>query len=627
MAETKKLFDQFAPVTPEEWRAKAEVDLKGADFEKKMVWRTNEGFNAQPLYRSVDIADLKQTKSLPGEFPYVRGTRHNNDWKVRQNINVDDVKAANAKAIEVLNKGINSIGFHMHNSDVDLRELLKGISLPACEINLMCCPKCAVKYAKELVEICKENGCVDTFVGSISFNPFKRTFKHGEPFPGDIVAMATELMNTVKPVAHLRVLSVDSLALNNAGAYIYQELGYALAWGAEWMAMLTDAGFTADEVANRIKFNMGVSTVYFMEIAKFRAARELWALIVKQFNPANDYSCMMNVNAETSRFNQTIYDSYVNLLRSQTEAMSAALACVDSIVVTPFDAPYKKSDDFSERIARNQQILLKEESHLDKVVDPAGGSYYVEMLTKNLAEQAWKLFLDVEDKGGFKAALESGDIINAVNATAKERFDKVAKRREQLLGTNQFPNFTEKAADKADAREACCCHCGCNHACKECNCHCSCNHEETEGAVTLNTKRLAEQFEEVRLATEHAANTPKVFMLTIGNLAMRLARAQFSDNFFACAGYELIDNNGFKTVKEGMDAAMEKKADVVVLCSSDDEYAALIPEAVKELDGRAELVLAGPETDEFKAMGITNFINVRTNVLATLKAFNAKLLK
>ena len=614
MAETKKLFDQFAPVTPEEWRAKAEVDLKGADFEKKMVWRTNEGFNAQPLYRSVDIADLKQTKSLPGEFPYVRGTRYNNDWKVRQNIDVDDVQAANAKAVEVLGKGINSIGFHMHGSDVDLDALLKGIDLPACEINIMCCPKCAVKYAKELVELCKKLGCEDTFVGSITFNPFKRTFKHGEPFPGDIVAMATELMNVVKPVAHLRVFSVDSLALNNAGAYIYQELGYALAWGAEWMAMMTEAGFTADEVANRIKFNMGVSTVYFMEIAKFRAARELWALIVKQFNPANDYSCMMNVNAETSRFNQTLYDSYVNLLRSQTEAMSAALACVDSIVVTPFDAPYKVSDDFSERIARNQQILLKEESHLDKVVDPAGGSYYVEMLTKNLAEQGWKLFLDVEDKGGFKAALESGDIINAVNATAKERFDKVAKRREQLLGTNQFPNFTEKAADKADA-------------CKECNCHCSCNHEEAEGAVTLNTKRLATQFEEVRLATEHAANTPKVFMLTIGNLAMRLARAQFSDNFFACAGYELIDNNGFKTVKEGMDAAMEKKADVVVLCSSDDEYAALIPEAVKELDGRAELVLAGPETDEFKAMGITNFINVRTNVLATLKAFNAKLLK
>ncbi len=614
MAETrKKLFDQFAPVTPEEWRAKAEVDLKGADFEKKMVWRTNEGFNAQPLYRSVDIADLKQTKSLPGEFPYVRGTRHNNDWYVRQNIDTEDVAAANAKALEVLDKGINSLGFKMHK-DTDLKALLKGIVLHACEINLECCPKCALKFATELVEMIKEAGCEDTFVGSITFDPFKRVFKHGEPFPGDIVAMATELMNIVKPVAHLRVLSVDSVKLNNAGAYIYQELGYALAWGAEWMAMMTEAGFTADEVANRIKFNMGVSTVYFMEVAKFRAARELWAMIVKQFNPACDCACKMYVNAETSRFNQTIYDSYVNLLRSQTEAMSAVLAGVDSLVVTPFDAPYKKSDDFSERIARNQQILLKEESHLDKVVDPAGGSYYLEMLTKNLAETGWKLFLEVEGKGGFKAALECGDIVNAVNASANARFDKVAKRREQLLGTNQFPNFTEKAADKADARPACGCGCGCKH-------------EEPEGAVKLNTMRLAEQFEKIRLATEHAQNTPKVFMLTIGNLAMRLARAQFSDNFFACAGYELIDNNGFKTIKEGIDAAMEKKADVVVLCSSDDEYAALIPEAVKELDGRAELVLAGPETDEFKALGINHFVNVRTNVLATLKAFNAKLLK
>ena len=181
------------------------------------------------------------------------------------------------------------------------------------------------------------------------------------------------------------------------------------------------------------------------------------------------------------------------------------------------------------------------------------------------------------------------------------------------MGTNQFPNFTEKAADKADACEAA-------H-----KCHCGCQHEE--GEVSLNYKRLASQFEEIRVATEHAANTPKVFMLTIGNLAMRLARAQFADNFFACAGYELIDNNGFKTVEDGVNAAIEKQADVVVLCSSDDEYAALIPEAVKLLDGRAELVLAGPETDEFKALGITNFINVRTNVLGSLKAFNAKLLK
>jgi len=609
----EKLFDQFSPVTPEEWRAKAEVDLKGADFNKKMIWRTNEGFDAQPLYRGVDIKDMKAIDSLPGEYPFVRGTRVKNSWRVRQDIKVDDEASANAKAQEVLTKGVTSLGFKLgHGQEADLSVLLKGIDLATVEVNLMCCPRCAAKLTQDLVKLVEAAGAQDTFVGSVTFAPMKRQLKHGVPFPGDIAAMAGELLKIAKPVEHLRVLSVDSILLNNAGAYIYQELGYALSWGNEWMAMMTDAGFEADEVAKRIHFNMGVSTVYFMEIAKFRAARALWAQIVKQYG-ASDDACKMVVNAETTRFNQTVYDSYVNLLRSQTEAMSAVLAGVDSLVVTPFDAPYKPSDDFSERIARNQQILLMEESHLDKVVDPAGGSYYIEMLTKSLSETAWKLFLEVEDKGGFMACLNSNAITEAVNQSAAARFDKVAKRREQLLGTNQFPNFTEKAADKAD---------GC-----ECKKHCGCSEAPEDGAVTLNHKRLASQFEEVRLATEHAEHTPCAFMLTIGNLAMRLARAQFSCNFFACAGYDLVDNNGFETVEDGIKAAMERKADIVVLCSSDDEYAALIPDAIKALDGRAELVLAGPETDEFKALGITHFINVRTNVLSTLKAFNDKLLK
>ena len=607
----EKLFDLFAPVTPEEWRAKAEVDLKGADFDKKMVWRTNEGFNVQPLYRGVDIAGIAATDSLPGEYPYVRGTRTDNTWRVRQNIVVTDEAAANAKALDVLNKGIDSLGLRLpKGKHIDLKALLADIYLPAVEINIMCCPKQAIEVAKELVALIQEAGVDDTFYGSIDFDPFKRVLNHGIKVD-DIVGLATEMLQVVKPVKHLRALSVDSIMLNNAGAYIYQELGYALAWGNEWMAKLTEAGFSADEVAHRIKFNMGVSNIYFMEIAKFRAARQLWAQIVNQYKPECQCAGKMKVNAETSRFNQTLYDSYVNLLRSQTQAMSAALAGVDSIVVTPFDAPYSKGDEFSERIARNQQILLMEESHLDKVVDPAGGSYYVEMLTASLAQEAWKLFLDVEDKGGFEAELNASNITSAINATARGRMDKVAKRREQLLGTNQFPNFTEQLGDKRPL------------ACK-----CDCAAPAVEGAVEpLNRKRLASQFEDIRMATEQSDHRPKAFMLTIGNLAMRLARAQFSCNFFACAGYELIDNNGFKTIEDGINAALDKQADIVVLCSSDDEYAALIPEAVKLLDGRAELVLAGPETDEFKEMGIKHFINVRSNVLGTLQAFNAKLLK
>ena len=604
----EKLFDMFSPVSPEEWRAKAEVDLKGADFEKKMVWRTDEGFNVQPLYRGVDIKDFKTIDSLPGEYPYVRGTRTNNDWQARQEIDAADVKEANAKALDVLNKGITSLGFKLHD-DFNLDVLLDGIYTDIAQVNFAVCPNKVVEFAKVLVAYLEKKGTADKFVGSIDFNPYKATFKKGKKFEG-IAEVAAELLKVVAPVKGLRVLSVNSEMLSNAGAYIYQELGYALSWGNEWMAQLTDAGFSADEVASRIKFNMGISTIYFMELAKFRAARMLWAQIVKQYNPQCDCACKMVVHATTSRYSQTMFDSYVNMLRSQTQAMSAALASVDEITVTPFDAPYKKSDEFSERIARNQQLLLKEESHLDKVVDPAGGSYYIEELTMSLAQVAWKLFLETEDKGGFKAAVESYDVTNAVNASANARFDKVAKRREQLLGTNQFPNFTEVS----DGKKAltCCCACAC---------------EMEDSAPVLNNKRLASQFEELRQATENAAHTPVVFMLTIGNLAMRLARAQFSDNFFGCAGYKLIDNNGFNTVEEGVEAAVAANADVVVLCSSDAEYPELIPGAIKALNGRAEFVLAGPETDEFKAMGVTNFINVRTNVLSTLKAFNAKLLK
>ena len=604
----EKLFDMFSPVSPEEWRAKAEVDLKGADFEKKMVWRTDEGFNVQPLYRGVDIKDFKTIDSLPGEYPYVRGTRTNNDWQARQEIDAADVKEANAKALDVLNKGITSLGFRLHD-DFNLDVLLDGIYTDIAQVNFAVCPNKVVEFAKVLVAYLEKKGTADKFVGSIDFNPYKATFKKGKKFEG-IAEVAAELLKVVAPVKGLRVLSVNSEMLSNAGAYIYQELGYALSWGNEWMAQLTDAGFSADEVASRIKFNMGISTIYFMELAKFRAARMLWAQIVKQYNPQCDCACKMVVHATTSRYSQTMFDSYVNMLRSQTQAMSAALASVDEITVTPFDAPYKKSDEFSERIARNQQLLLKEESHLDKVVDPAGGSYYIEELTMSLAQVTWKLFLETEDKGGFKAAVESYDVTNAVNASANARFDKVAKRREQLLGTNQFPNFTEVS----DGKKAltCCCACAC---------------EMEDSAPVLNNKRLASQFEDLRQATENAAHTPVVFMLTIGNLAMRLARAQFSDNFFGCAGYKLIDNNGFNTVEEGVEAAVAANADVVVLCSSDAEYPELIPGAIKALNGRAEFVLAGPETDEFKALGVTNFINVRTNVLSTLKAFNAKLLK
>ncbi len=613
MAENKeKLFDQFPEVSYQEWRTKVEADLKGADFNKKLVWRTNEGFNVEPVYRAEDIAGLKTTDSLPGQFPYVRGTRTDNDWLSRQNIVADTPEEANAIALDVLNKGINSLGFKVADP-ADVATLLKGITLSAVEINLNCCPGKAVAVAEELVKLIKAEGCEATFKGSVNYNPLRRQFRHGVEGVDTpaIVAEACKLLDIVAPVPGVRCLAVDSDILANAGAFIYQELGYALAWGTAWLTALTEAGRSASEVASRIKFNMCVSSNFFMEIAKFRAARMLWAQIVEQYKPTDADAAKMMVCATTSLFNQTIYDAHVNLLRSQTETFSACVAGVDSIVVTPFDVAYKKPDAFSERIARNQQFLLKEESHMDKVVDPAGGSYYVEHLTVAIAQEAWKLFLEVEEKGGFFAAVGEGAVQKAVNESCEKRHTDVARRKEILLGTNQYPNINEKAAEKIEKGEGC---------------HCGCSAEKGPNALTM--KRAATDFEALRLETEAAAKRPKVLMLTIGNLAMRLARAQFSTNFFGCAGYEIIDNLGFNTVEEGVDAALAKDADVIVLCSSDDEYAELAPAAFKYLDGRAEFVVAGAPacTDDLKAAGIKDFVHVRCNVLDTLRDFNARLL-
>ena len=611
----EKLFTEFTAPTTQEWLDKIEVDLKGADFQKRLVWRTNEGFNVQPFYRREDLANLKAVDSLPGEFPFVRGNKKDNNlWFVRQDINAEDAKAANAKALDILNKGVDSLGFKISGDAVSaefIATLLDGILPQYVELNFKTCQRHCVELAEILVAYFKEKGYpLADLKGSINFDPIEKILKKGKDVL-PVLAQAKSLIEALKELPGYKCINVNSVSLNNAGAYIYQELGYALAWGAEYLNVLTEAGVDATEAAKRIKFNIGVSENYFMEIAKFRAARLLWAQIVKQFEPKCDCACQMHVCAVTSEYNQTLFDSYVNLLRSQTETMSAALANVDSIIVTPFDKPYEQPTEFAERIARNQQLLLKEEAHFDKLVDVAGGSYTIEHLTDAIAQEGWKLFLAVEESGGFLAEALKGNITNAVNASNDKRHAAAATRKEFILGTNQFPNFTETSEGKQPCGSACCCGTATN---------------ETE-LPKLNTERLASEFEALRLSTEKAKKQPIAFMLTIGNLAMRQARAQFSCNFLAAAGYKVMDNLGFKTVEEGVDAALEAKADIVVICSSDDEYVEYAIPAFQYLNGRAMFVVAGAPacSEDLKAAGIENFIHVKSNQLGTLKEYNAKL--
>ncbi len=618
MADNKNqlLFSDFPPVSTQEWMDKITTDLKGADFEKKLMWKTNEGFSVRPFYRNEDLEPLSYLNALPGEFPYVRGnSAKSNQWKVRQEIVVTDIQSANKKALDVLNKGVDALGFHFDSeeliSETNMVALLNGIIIEAIELNFSTAHG-NKKLVEALVAALKQLKCnADGVNGSLNLDPLGNLTVTGSSC-STIEALfdyTKEVAAEAKAFPNFKTVSVNARHFNNAGSTIVQELAFGLSMGAEYLNQLTSRGLSIDEAAQLMKFNFGVGSNYFMEIAKFRAARLLWSKIVEAYNPASLEVCKMQIHAETSEWNKTIFDPNVNMLRTQTEAMSAALGGVESLTVLPYDVTFKTSDVFSERIARNQQLLLKEESHFDKIVDVAGGSYYIENLTNSIATEAWKLFLEVEDKGGYLAALNAGFIQELVKASASARRKNIATRRENLLGTNQFPNNNEAMASRIEKKEACC----------------QSSAETTVEPIVLF--RGAEEFEALRLATEKAAKRPKVFMLTYGNLAMRLARSQFSGNFFGCAGYEIIDNLGFDTVEAGVAAAKAAKADIVVLCSSDDEYTEAAPAAFKALNGEAQFVVAGAPacTDELKAQGIQHFINVKSNVLETLKGFNAVL--
>lgn len=614
----QKLFEEFPPVSSQEWKEKIITDLKGADFEKKLVWRTIEGFNVQPYYRAEDLENLNHLKYVPGEFPYVRGNKTKcNCWHIRQNINANDAKPANEKALDVLMKGVDSLGFETccksEFTNKEFETLLKDISIADIELNITDATAAHpfVDFLKAKIE--KENINKDEVKGSVNFDPMAHLTLNGNfcKAQSEVFDTAKELIEKAKDLPKFRTIGVNGEMFCNAGTTIVQELAFALAMGNQYLNLLTEKGLDVDTVAENIKFNFGVSSNYFMEIAKFRAARMLWAKIVEAYKPNDLEVAKMNIHAATSKFNQTIYDPYVNMLRGTTESMSATIAGVDSLSVTPYNVAFEKTNDFADRIARNTQIILKEESYFDKITDPAGGSYYIENLTQSIAEHAWKLFQDVEAKGGYVEAFKAGFIQDQVTESANKRLLNIATRREVLLGTNQYPNAQERMESKYD--------------------------EET--IISKSTKRDdaiaepirpfrgAEQMELLRVKTDKAKITPKVFMLTIGDLTMRKARAGFASGFFACAGFEVIDNLGFDSVEEGVKAAMDKKADIVVVCSSDDEYMEVAPATFEQLGDKAITVVAGypRSVDELKAKGLKHFIHVKSNLIETLEGFQKEL--
>jgi methylmalonyl-CoA mutase len=620
--EQKKLFTDFPPVTTEQWEALINKDLKGADYERKLVWHTREGFKVKPYYRKEDLEKLGYLDVFPGDFPFVRsGRKKENNWFVRQDIMVTDIKEANKKALEILMKGVDSLGFVLDQNKKpaigDIERLMENIYSEIVEVNFNCGRQAPKVFDIYLELVKKYNRDLHKIHGAVNFDPIASLMIGGnfyESEEADFNACA-QLIEASRHVPHFRTLSVNATYFKNSGSNIVQELAFAMAYGNEYLSRLTEKDISINSIAPNIKFHFAVGSSYFLEIAKIRAARFLWAKVVNAYGPSEAEITRTHIHSVTADWNKTLYDPYVNMLRTTTESMSAIIGGTNSLTVKPFNAIYEKPSVFSERIARNQQLILKEESYLDKIVDPAAGSYYIEQLTDSLIGEAWKLFLEIEDAGGFVAAFKKGIIQKQINESAADRNKAIASRKEILVGSNQYPNFNESIDSHIEASVMELVDCSMENAIVE----------------TLKPYRGAQEFEKLRAATDRYAKQnkrPAAFMFTYGNLSMRRARSQFSGNFFACAGFGVIDNNGFKTVDEGVKAAVESKAEIVVVCAADEDYPNIAPKIFDKIGKKVILVVAGypkDSIDELKSKGIQHFIHVKSNVLKTLQEFQKAL--
>ncbi len=611
----EKLFSEFPPISTEEWEEKIITDLKGADYEKKLIWKPIEGFKVRPYYRAEDLKNFEYLNTVPGEFPFNRGNRKNNNWNVRVDIETGNIKEANTIAIRAVNNGANALGFNADEltSTENIETLLKGIDLEKTEINFLSSKSFPQTTDLFINEAERQNINKNNIKGSINYDPINHLAITGKLCKNEDETFedsAKLFKKIITELPNFKALTINGNLFHNSGGSIIQEIAFGLASGNEYLSHLTSRGLNINQILPRLLFSFAIGSNYFMVIAKFRAARLLWSKITRQYKPKDHYSQKMNIHAVTSLWNKTIYDPYVNILRNTTEGMSAAIGGIDSMTINPFDITYKESDDFSRRNARNTQLILKEESYLDKIVDPAGGSYYIENLTDSIAMTSWKKFQSIEENGGLIQLLQKGIIKEEIEATAQKRDMDIAQRKVSILGTNQYPNVNETMLEKI-------------------------NRTLDSNNKGLNPYRGAEAFEDLRLATEkHTKKTgkrPGVFLLTIGNLAMRKARATFIENFFGCAGYEIFDNPGFKNTQEAINSAIDSEKEIVVICSSDDEYSEIVPVLTKEIKSKKPqtlIVVAGypkEKIDEFKKAGVDNFIHVRKNVLETLIEFSKKL--
>jgi methylmalonyl-CoA mutase len=571
----KRLLAEFPPTTTAEWKDAILADVKGASYDQ-LIWESDDGITVQPFYREEDTAGLAHLGRLPGEFPYVRGTRVSNAWRIREVIGEPDPLRANERARKALAAGAEEVAFPAPRNPEDVREFVHGLD-------------CPVHFEGGLQAL---RAIVDAgagLQGSLSYDPHMEGVE-----PGDGDEIAALIGRAAESAPRFRPITVKAHHFHDEGATTVQELGYAIAAGIDYIAGLTGRTLTVDQAAQALVYSFACGSNFFFEIAKLRAARMLWAHAVEAFGPQHADSAKAVIHVRGSRFNKTVYDSHVNILRATTETMAGAMGGCDSMETVPFDDPYEAPDEFSRRLARNTQLMLKKESWLDRSVDPAGGAWYIENLTGALAREAWKLIQQVELQNGFHNAWLEGAIAAEIRRSREAKEAAIASRRRTLVGTNRWANSEERML----------------------------------GRIVRNIgPRAAEAFEGIRLRTErHAAKTgraPLFLLAEMGDPKMRRARGGFAADFFACAGFQtraeyFPDAAALRTALAG------GGIDAVVLCSADDDYAALVPAVAGH--GVPVIVAGNPKNaSELRNAGAADFIYLKSNAVQTLAAWQARL--
>ncbi len=702
LSEKFEIADEFPIPEFEEWKAKVIEDLKGADYDKKLTTKTYEGIDLKPIYTKSDLESIDRS-DFPGFQNFKRGFKSSGykrkSWEITQEFNYADAIKLNEALRNDTQKGLQGIRIALDDAtklglDADYADPIlvgnNGLSVSACR---------SLKRVFEGIDLNNFPVWIDAgfsplpflmvfdaflretnfdrkkFHGGITSDPITYLAEKGN-LPLQISNIYDQLADTLNFVdkfyLNFKSISINSSVYVDAGASAAEELGFAVATGLDYLAQLTDRNLSAEKINNALVFNFGIGSFFFMEIAKFRAAKILWSKILTEYG-VKESELNLTLHARTTKFNQTKLDPYVNMLRTTTEAFSAIIGGVDTLQTNPFDESFNEPDKFSRRIARNTQIILGEESHLDNLIDAAGGSFYIEKLTAQIAEKAWEIVKQIEVEGGMHQALKKSVPQTMISETRTVRKNDLSKRKTVLVGTNMYANTKEKQFEmrRTDQKE---------FVKKRSEFLQKYRIERDDekhrkiieqlekvalsdpgnsielaseairlGATigeltnifrkdakseTLNEKlifsRLSEDFEQLRDESSKIAMLrgypPKVFLANMGSLKQHKARADFSRGFFETGGFEVVYPGGFNNESDAAEAAVKSKADVIVICSTDDTYPEIVPKLINELkkkNDKVKIVLAGypkAQVETHKKSGVDEFIYLGANTLEILKS-------